>query len=476
MSGRTYLWADICGQWIFLTEHDQAGFLHAKDSLTGNLQNLPPFDVYVDPGQKVRVFTQGYDQEEFDALFGVDVGKTAYQAAIDLANATIAAETKDLINREDGENEDLGGALFEHAPFPTGQLAGGILGHHTASAGYFVVDFNVSYVPNPHIDVTDVPVDFGQTTIGSSVDRVIRINNAAVGIGNNDAGSNAGVDTLINHLSLSGDGFSLVPVNFPNPIGVDAGQHQDITVRFTPTNASQGAGTLTINSNDSCQPTRVVSLSATVLAPQINATAAQSNLFPPTVVGCMNSKVVTVSNTGTATLIVSPSIIADGYSLNPFFSSGTAGIHLEPGTSVNLTVNFAPTMEGNDLRGQLIFRSNDPVSATSSINFCGDGTPTGIRVLVLQANGVPYQNVDQIMLKGKSPAVNINLRNVPLTVINSEDCGITQFHYETALPLSELDRKKRLSTYTLHVKVGRKSRTVTFALEDCQFQPFVVTL
>ena len=476
MSGRTYLWTDICGQWVFLTERDQAGFLHAKDTLTGDLQNLPPFNVYIDPGQKVRVFTQGYDQEEFDSLFGVDVGKTAYQAAIDLANATIAAELKNPLDPEDGENEDLGGALFEHAPLPTGQLAGGILGHHTASAGYFVVDFNVSYVPNPHIDVTDVPVDFGQTTIGTSVDRVIRINNAAVGIGNNDAGANAGVDTLTNQLSLSGAGFSLVPANFPNPISVDAGQHQDITVRFTPTNASQGAGTLTINSNDSCQPTRVVSLSATVLAPQISATAAQGNLFPPTVVGCMNSKVVTVSNTGTTTLIVSPAIVAAGYSLNPFLSSGTDGIHLAPGTSVNLTVNFAPTMLGNDLRGQLIFRSNDPVSPTSAINFCGDGTPTGIRVLVLQANGVPYQNVDQIMLKGKSLEVNMNLRNVPLTVINSEDCGITQFHYETALPLSERDRKNRLSTYTLHVKVGRKSRTVTFTLEDCQFQPIVVTL
>jgi hypothetical protein len=307
------------------------------------------------------------------------------------------------------------------------------------------------------------------------VDRVIRINNAAVGIGNNDAGANAGVDTLTNQLSLSGAGFSLVPANFPNPISVDAGQHQDITVRFTPTNAGQGAGTLSINSNDSCQPTRVVSLSATVLSPQINA-MTESNLFPPTVVGCMNSKVVTVSNTGTATLIVSPAIVAAGYSLSPFLSSGTDGIQLAPGTSVNLTVNFAPTMLGNDFRGQLIFRSNDPVSPTSAINFCGDGTPTGIRVLVLHADGVPYLNVDQIMLKGQSPAVNINLRNVPLTVINSEDCGITQFHYETALPLSERDRKRRLSIYTLHVKVGKKSRTVTFTLEDCQFHPIVVTL
>jgi hypothetical protein len=227
MSGKTYMWAEICGQWVFLTERDQAGFLHAKDTLTGDLQNLPPFDVYVDPGQRLRVFTQGYDQEEFDSLFGVDVGKTAYQAAVDLANATIAAKTKNPLDSEDGENEDLGGAIFQGPPFPLVQGANGILGHHQVSAGLFYMDFTISYVSAAHIDVPDT-VDFGGVPIGFSQDRVIRIANAAVGLNNNEEGINAGVDTLqINPLSVSGAGYSLVPSTTLTSFGVDAGQYHD---------------------------------------------------------------------------------------------------------------------------------------------------------------------------------------------------------------------------------------------------------
>ncbi len=477
MSGKAYMWADICGQWVFLTELDQAGFLRAKETLTGDLQNLPAFDVYIDPGQKLRVFSQGYDQEEFDLLFGVEIGKTAYQAAVDLANATIAAKAKNPLDPEDGENEDLGGAIFQGQPSPTVPAAGGILGHHVASAGLFYMDFTISYVPAPHLDVTGSPVDFGAVPIGSSVDRVIRIANAAVGLNNNEPGSNAGVDTLtINPLTVSGAGFSIVPASLTST-SVDAGQHQDITVRFTPASVGQGAGTLTLHTNDPCQPTRTVSMNATVIAPQLTVTAP-ATIFPPTVVGCMSSTVVTLSNTGTSELVVRPGISGDAYRLSPFLSSGD-GIHLAPGITTQLTVNFTPTSVARVVPGNLLLPSND-LNAVDNLILCGEGAPTGIRVLVLQQNGVPYPSVDEIMLK--LPTGKVTLKRVPLTVIQAEGCAPIQFHYEGAIsPTSTgeervASRKKVARGVTLSIKVKKKKQTINLNIETCDFIPIVVRM
>ncbi|MFL6513797.1 MAG: choice-of-anchor D domain-containing protein [Chthoniobacterales bacterium] len=471
MSGKAYMWADVCGQWVFLTDVDPAGFLRAKDTLTGNLQNLPAFDVYVDPTQNVRVFAQGYDQEEFDDLFGVDIGQTAYEAAVHLANATAAAKLKNPLDSEDGENEDLGGAVFERAPIPINILAGGILGHHQVSAGLFYMDFTISYVPAPHADVTATPVDFGAVPIGGSQDRVVQISNAATGLI-----TSSGVDTLsVNNISVSGGGFSLAPGTFASTT-VDAGGHQDITVRFSPNNASQGAGTLTVNTNDPCRPTRMVSLTGTVLAPQITGSSSMI-LFPATVIGCMSSEQFTISNTGTVDLVVRPSLTGAGYSVNPFLSSGD-GIHLLPGHSTQLTFNFAPTTAGNAQPGTLTLTDNDPVHPITRVDLCGDGAAQpGVRVLVVHADGTAYPIVDQIMIKGKGIAVNQNVTNVALVGGDLTNCE-PQYHYQTVLPVNEVPAGKhhRASSYQLNVKIGRQKRTFTFTVQDCQFETIVVTI
>ena len=474
MTGRTYLWTDICGQWVFLSEIDPQHFLHAIDSLGGFLDTLPPFDVYVDPGQTLRVFTQGYDQEDFDDLFGADRGKTTYQASIDLAEALLHAQAT-TFGKRDGDNVDLGGALYEGQPIPLSQVVGGILGHHVVQVGFFSMDFTISYVPDPHLQVTETPVDFGAVAIGASQDRIVRITNAAVGLGN----VNAGVDTLIvNPLTVSGAGFSIVPASLTSA-SADAGGHQDITVRFTPTSLGQGAGTLTLQTNDPCQPTRTVSLTGTVIAPRL-AVSAPPQIFPPTVVGCMSSATVTISNPGTSELVVNPGLSGDAYTLSPFLSSGD-GIHLTPGSSTHLTVNFTPVSVARAVPGNLFFTSNDPVDPTDNIILCGEGRPTtGIRVLVLQQDGVPYPSVDQIVLRG--PAGNVTLRGVPLTTIQVEGCAPIQFHYEAAIPVQDVgemmmgNRQKRNRGTTLMIKIKKKHQQINLDIQDCDFTPIVVKL
>src|SRR2546430_10442896 len=52
------------------------------------------FDVYLDTTDTLRVFTQGYEQNSFDYLFGVDVAKPCYRVAVDAVNAFLTTPNR----------------------------------------------------------------------------------------------------------------------------------------------------------------------------------------------------------------------------------------------------------------------------------------------------------------------------------------------------------------------------------------------
>lgn len=253
-SGRAYVWTDVCGQRISLTDLNPERILHAKDTLGTAGLEAATFDVYLDTTNTLRVLTHGYDQQGLDNLFGVDVAQPAYEVALDILAEYIAAQIS--LNPNSGDSESLGGALFAGAPIPTLPAAGGILGRHAkdSSPFYFATEFTITYVPDPRLKVTGVPADFGNVCVGSSVDRVVRIANAAVGLNNNDPYANSGVDPMDVNLVLDGAELSLVPTSTPTSFTLDAGQFVDVTVRFTPTTANQQPGSLRITSNDACHP------------------------------------------------------------------------------------------------------------------------------------------------------------------------------------------------------------------------------
>jgi len=253
MSGRAFMWSDIGGQWTFLTKLDPTNFLHAGEVLVVRNPG-DAYHVYLDPTDTLRFFSLGYDQQGFDSVFGVDVGKPAYEVGLDLA--AIAAAAKVSLNPNDGDNENLGGALLEVGPIPTLKAAGGSVGKYIVHSKpfYYFVDLNVGYVPDPRLGVAGVPVQFGIVPIGSNSDRTVRVSNAMPGIQNNDPYANAGVDTLHANFSVTGAGFSLVP---PTPTGfnLDAGQYRDLGLRYTATGFTTSVGSLNFTSDDQCQPT-----------------------------------------------------------------------------------------------------------------------------------------------------------------------------------------------------------------------------
>lgn len=107
---------------------------------------------------------------------------------------------------------------------------------------------------------------------------------------------------------------------------------------------------------------------------------------------------------------------------------------------------------------------------------------TGVLVLVLQRNGIPYPSVDQIKLQGPNGTTTLN--RVPLTtIIPPGSCAPTQFHYEAVIPVSTpiaqdtiLDRARRIRGYTLQIKVKTKHQSFKLDLSNCDFQSIVTTM
>jgi len=156
-----YLWADVCGQWVSLTDLAPADFLTQKTSFQPGFDQATfpagsaKFDVYLDTNDTMRVYTTGYAQRDYDYLFGVDVGLTAYAEGLRLAGAEEFGS---------GNNQGPGGALFESNIATPGQFNGVQSNHTSFSQNVSVTALNGGTCPNPVFSV-----DFKVTYVPGSV-------------------------------------------------------------------------------------------------------------------------------------------------------------------------------------------------------------------------------------------------------------------------------------------------------------------
>jgi hypothetical protein len=455
--GEFFLWTNVCGQWVFLSGLN-------PDLFDVGTQTYPTtganFDVYLDPGDPLYVFTEGYEQDSIDDFFGAIYSNPYSVAVLAGVNAILFGS---------GDNDDLAGAVFVAPPIPIDAVTGS---HRVASAepaadnqvSYFDMDFTVKYVPTPRIDVNGLPANFGNVPLGSSADRVIQIFNL-----NDDPEDPLDVSAI----TVSGAGY--MRLANPNvPFTVAGGEEVDITVRFSPTALDQGAGTITINSTDPCNKSLTFDLSANVTSPVISVLPADTT-FPPTVVGSSRTQAVTVTNTGSADLIVNSATIAGtGFSV----SGPAMPLHLAPNSSTVFTVTFAPPSVARRFDGTLTVTSTDPNNPSVAVTFCGEGVSTGVRLLVLQADGTPYATVDRISLSsyGVKPSTSLRLKDMPLTsILPPTSCEPIAYHLEMALP-STAAAGGRGSYYNIRVQVGKTIQSVSFTLDTYEFKRLVVTL
>jgi hypothetical protein len=379
MTGHEYLWADVSGQWRFLTPLDPARFDHAPQNATVPLPPGTSWDVFLEPDDALRVFVQGYDRGPFDDLMGVtaagvnQTSRPAYDVAEDLAGIALPLAISINPPPSFGDSEDLLGSVFEGPPIPTIPAAGGIRGSHASVGGFFTSYFDVGYVPSPRIQVA--PVDFGAVCVGSSADRTLRTTNAAVGLAGGDPFANAGVDTLDVNLSLP-PSVSLLPPLTTTSFGLDAAQHQDLLIRFSPTAVNPLPGSLVVHSNDACWPTLTLPFTATVLS----ASAALGGTLDFGTITVNDhahrhdsTLTFTIGNSGACALVVQGVSVATGDVADfQIQSPPVFPATLPPGGSLTVPVEFNPTRHG-------------PRSATLSVVVAND--PAHVAPLTISATG-----------------------------------------------------------------------------------------
>jgi len=330
--GEWHMWMDISGRWFDLTGR-QPQLLDA-DSDDDPITMPQPLiqDVYLNPGDSLRVFTHGYEEDCFDGRFATFFDAEELGALVALADCYLSLA-------DPGDNEDLGGAVFDF-PNPTKNNVVGpwdLPGSTTfefPDDSFFNVRFTVSYVPAPpRIEVNGVPADFGNVCLGESQDRVIQIFN----IGEEDLEVTA--------ITVTGDGFARLPT--PQvPFTVAGGEHVDITVRFAPTAITQGTGQIIIDSSDPCQPRVAFDLTGRVIYPIATLSGRLDFGSLPVdnrSVGSSKTLNFYINNAGACPLVINSATIAAGSDPGfamappPFFPQT-----IQPGESLAVPVLFNP--------------------------------------------------------------------------------------------------------------------------------------
>jgi hypothetical protein len=214
-------------------------------------------------------------------------------------------------------------------------------------------------------------ISFGSVQVGNGVNKILTVRNTGTGPLTLTPLTNADLPA----------GFSIV-TNFASTT-LAAGASATITLRYAPTAAGATSGTLTLLSDDADEGSFVINLTGTATpapAPEINVlngtVAVQSGgaiSFGDVQVTKFLNKVITIKNTGNATLTLVKPTAADmpaGFSIVTNFVSTS----LAAGASATITIRYTPTAVGA-AGGVLNLVSNDADEGMFAINLAGTGTP-----------------------------------------------------------------------------------------------------
>ena len=211
-------------------------------------------------------------------------------------------------------------------------------------------------VASSQLAVSPTPENFGNVTIGGQSNQTITLTN------------NTGATVNISQASVSGTGFKLSGIT--TPLALNASQSTTFTATFAPLAAGSASGTVTITS-DAPNPSLLLPLSGTGVAPGALGSNPTSLTFGTVTVGSNEFLSETVTNTGGSSVTISQaSISGTGFSL----SGITTPMTLTAGQSTTFSVKFGPTSAASTSGNVTITSTASNPSLT--IPLTGAGTAT----------------------------------------------------------------------------------------------------
>jgi hypothetical protein len=223
-----------------------------------------------------------------------------------------------------------------------------------------------------------------------------------------------------------------------------AGATCTVSVEFKPAAAGALTALLSVadNASGSPQTATLTGTGTAVSAPAVSLTPA-SIAFPATTVGATSSaQIVTLKNTGTATLTMS-SIALGGTNPTSFVEIGTCGTSLAAGASCSLYVGFKPASAGA-LSGTLSVTDNATGSphkvtltgtgtaaptlglSVTTVTFATTlhGTTSAAHTVTLTNKGTSTMTLNSITLTGTNPTDFVELNTCGATLAPAATCNV----------------------------------------------------
>ncbi len=402
--------APISFAWSFLVK--PSGSAAALFSPT---TAFPQFTVDV-PGTYVvqAAVTDGFGQKGFGTVV-VSTGNLPPKAN---AGGMYNLPSGNTIQLDGSKSSDLNGHPLSYSwaliSKPVGSSAA--LSHPTAVNPYFDADLPGFYVVQlivsdgifvstpdtvlvtaalPVVSVTPPSLQFGSQIVHLTSDsNSVKISNSGTG------------NLVISNLALSGAQASEFTFSAPSlPITVPPGGNATVNVSATPNSTGARSATLSISDNAYGSPHTVALSSLAVQgAPIIGLQPNPVDFGAQPVNNASTPVPVTVTNSGTADLVVSAITISGSNSLDFSYTSPSLPFTVAPGNRELVNVMFTPSGTGSR-SASLNFLDNSSGSP-HAVNLTGVGS---IGILTLNPNSIRFP--DQSALTVSAP--------IPITITNS---------------------------------------------------------
>ncbi|MBI3195699.1 MAG: choice-of-anchor D domain-containing protein, partial [Ignavibacteriae bacterium] len=265
------------------------------------------------------------------------------------------------------------------APLATGNHDGEIVFTHTANSSPDTVTLNGNGTA-PQFSVSSGSVSFGDVLVNGSKQDSVTV-------------TNTGTATLnISNVTSSNARFTVSPTTGTlAPNGT-----KKFYMTFLPTATGNQTGTISFV-NDATGSPHTVSVSGTGIFPNISLSAT-SKTFGNVVVGQNKLDSVTISNIGTAPLVITGMTLnGNQYSITP--TTGT----IAPASSQKLYITFAPTSTG--AKNDTIKMTHNAAGSPSKVSLSGTGTAPQF---ALNSTTKSFGNVPPNTLKKDSVTVTNN--------------------------------------------------------------------
>jgi hypothetical protein len=213
------------------------------------------------------------------------------------------------------------------------------------------------------IDVTPTTHDYGNVAIGANALRTFAIRNLG--------GTNLQVTSAA---ATGGQQSDFAITQGAAPFTVAPGATHNLEVRFTPAATGLRTTTLRLTSDDADENQVDVALSGTGItaAPEVVVTPASYD-YGTQQVGVPVTQTFTISNTGTANLVVGASSISGPDAAAFVITSGQAGFTITPNTSNTIQVRFTAPTTGLKT-ATLTIPTNDADEPQVAVGLTGTGS------------------------------------------------------------------------------------------------------